>query len=420
MTELARFSETYKLKHAECELVQNHFLPQLSPMATFKNFDDLIEQKNNLYQKIRGMVFQRIKFPVTNLSTTPIDWFGMRLSYVYGRQGLFVLSPLKAIYDLSFKSAETDTVGFFTISGFAAIRSVVDSLFYAYGDLDISGDHRLFFETFEYMNLKKLAEKKENPKVQINILDSSAADFAFPSSINKNIIYFLDSTCLKRSDLELEKFIKKIRDEKGKLILVRSHLKLDSNGMEYGPLGSIVLVNPKLFPTINYDQLSFNKNYIQDFQGLLRKTLSLYSHFAPVENIYPFFELPDFSNFLTEKDARLKINYRKICQYLKDHNLDIREYHHCLFFTFKTSYEYSSLSLFMRKAAIYLAQIREKTGFPIYFADSFGFDFFSVTAFCDYEDPDSRVICRVSLGDLVAAEMSGALAQLAFVLKKLI
>jgi hypothetical protein len=408
-----KLSETLAIKLGELTELRNSRLPSFALPVTIYSFDELISIKNKLYQALRSEIYKNIKYPVTNLGFGREDWFGTKIQYHYTRQGLQPLSPLVSLYGLSEKFNELGT-GFFTTTCQSANYSVLFSLLTGYDVGAFSKTNRMFFETQDILRYIKSKPLDDGP-VKVKYLDSSAESVQFPESVENEEIIIVDTTCFFKGDQTLTSFIKKSLLNKWKVILTRSHLKLDGNGAEYGLLGSIVLLSEFEFP-VTKPSISFCKTEIS-FPLLLQKVISSHSYFSTLESIYPFFELVTFNKQINDRAKRSAINYGLLRSSLL--NLGLRFYDHNLFITFETNCSSAEISDYQIKSNQYLCSIRNKIGFPIYYVDSFGFDFFSVTAFPDYESQNDLLTCRISIGDLSLGDMEGALKVLPTIISNL-
>lgn len=402
MAKLSNLEVQLKDKLDELTIIRDLYLKEFELPKSLSDFDEFIELKNYLYQSIRGAVYKNIKFPVTHLKFARENWFETELTYLYSRQGIQPINPLFALYTIEEKFDESKVEGFFTTCCQASNWSVLNAINIAYGLDEITNIKDIFFETHDILkNLRGNNVKTSNKGIGIslNYIDSSSEDYEFPKSVAESEIVIVDTTCIMKTNKELKKFIKESIKNSWKVILTRSHLKLDSLGAEYGLLGSIVLISPDDFPLPNAKK-EYDLENIR-FQMVLHKTISCHSNFASLELIYPFLSNKKINKLISERENRLQKNYKKIKEAIEESGEEVTFYKNNIFFTFTSNWEAKDQVEFKVKKNKYICLLKSKTNFPIYYTDSFGFDFVSVTAFTEQHRKNKKgITCRVSIGDL--------------------
>jgi len=416
MHKISTFKDTLNMKLKELEKIRDEFLVSFPLPKILKDFNELIELKNKLYRYIYSDSFKNLKFPVTNVELKNQDWYQTELMYYYARQGLAPSNPLKVIYGIE-KETGNKVSGFFTTCCQSANWSVLYTIWKGYSIKMFDKPHEAFFETAMILRFFNL--DKNITISNVVHVDSSFEFYEFPSSLSDEQICFVDTTCIHKGNKELNEFIIKGLDNGWKVILTRSHLKLDSLGAEYGQLGSITILNEDRFPIPNNDP-NFNFIEEQTFKLSLWKVISTHSYFAKIDMIYPFMSSSLINSLISKKEQRLINNYETILKELTKHKIEIVNHKNNIFISFETQYLSSELSDFMVKKNRYITSIREKIGLPIYYSDSFGFDFCTVTAYSvKNKNGVNKIQCRLSIGDLYEADLNDSVKLFPSIINKL-
>lgn len=363
------------------------------------DFESFIEFKSKTYRMIRSQAILKLEYPITSLNQKSIDWFGIKLDYTYSRQGLLLRQPLKSLYGISSFDREQEA-GLFVNSCQAAHRSLVFLLgqSHTYDKLDSS--QNIYFETLPLLTSE--CSKNSQQEGGLIILDTSDPDFSFPEAPKPESTYIVDTTCLFLNDSALKRWIKKCRDTSTPCALTRSHNKLDSEGVEYSLLGSIVLINMESFPLLPGEIPFFDE---------LRALIAREGQFPSPEQVFPFFAAPNREVEFSKREKRLAHMRGALEAKLANHRVVFAN--HNLSFEIETGCEFSNdIRL---KARAFINSIRKKTGFPIYFTDSFGFDFFSVTIL----KRQNKAYFRFSFGDILEQEQTQCLELIRKIVKSL-
>jgi hypothetical protein len=284
---------------------------------------------------------------------------------------------------------------FMTSSGQAAVATVLLSLKHHYKrkgkSLTLVVPKGLYWESAETCHrleiqfvvpAKATAHESDG---RVGFIDSSTVDsLSVVLAAMKGIeLLIVDTTCWDAAGDEIKLLEKEIK--KRPLICLRSHLKLDSLGAEYGSLGSIVAHFPG------------ESEIVQDITTQGR----LIGAWSDIDSVYPFLLDADFHLVNSKRNRRLRAAGARISEGLKKTKLPkgitLQEFSHGLFFYLefsKDSYpEESSLKLER------LAKLLKEAELPFMEADSFGFDFLVYKLFPTAADPSSQRVVRFTSPD---------------------
>ena len=182
-----------------------------------------------------------------------------RFSFGYQRADLTVHGP--AVYQtlrgLPRSSVFQKTI--YTGSGMGAIAALLTSLLRLHQRIDVLTPPCCYGETRELMkgfgdrlgiisreSWRPAGARGGNRALRVLLLDSSVnarfAEFVGLSSAQEFDLVMFDTTCYWRGSSRIDSVVKWALRSRRPMALVRSHAKLDCLGIEYGRLGSIVLV----------------------------------------------------------------------------------------------------------------------------------------------------------------------------------
>jgi len=299
--------------------------------------------------------------------------------------------------------ASLKTHGFFLNSGQAATHTALMALTKRLGLRPDSKLHRVYFETSDLMD--RLPERMYLGSFEFQ--DSSAMDFSwdnFDESDAKKILLF-DTTCIDRLDLGLKKFLKKVQTTRRPVILVRSCLKLDSFGAEYGTLGSLLILNPESFPRAqDVIKKAERDTPFSLINEVIKATGAVLGHFTSIDSVYPFLTDPEITRLNADRVKRLQNNTRQLCAYLLAHKMNVRMRPHGLFCELPGMASDGPLALQKRVQKIGLL-----ASYPIHFADSFGLDVSTVSSYQDFYDPSGKTVLRIAPADLCEGDFAARL-----------
>ncbi|MBD66108.1 MAG: hypothetical protein CME62_12930 [Halobacteriovoraceae bacterium] len=408
------FDKTLKLKLAESNYINKHYASGNNPIDKYDSFDSFLEHRRSMFTYIRSQSFLRFQYPITHPTNCLEEWNGIKLMYKYTRQALNITNPLAALYGIVGED-DKDSICFMTQSGQAANLNSILTLLSSYEELTIDYSEKMFFESIDVLTFYK-EKLSQTQKVKIYFFDSCDVNFVYPQTLSKDSIYIFDTTCIIKGDSEMQDFILKCKSNNIKLILTRSHIKLDSLGYEYSLLGSVCILNYEYFPqpTVKLAQP------FKHFHFRMQKAIGNHAHFATLDQIYPFLMDKKFNHFINEKYKRVSQNYDLLCETLKANAISFDHYRHKQFLTLKVVKNVNNIVDYEIEKSQYITKMRKKTNFPIYYSDSFGFDYFAVTAFEKLDHSNNlNAICRLSMGDIEPSEFSVCVTVLLKIIKNL-
>jgi hypothetical protein len=237
--------------------------------------------------------------------------------------------------------------------------------------------------------------------------DSCAMDFNWDkidAKEAKKVLVF-DTTCIDRLDVGLKKFLKDVHKTRRPAILIRSCLKLDSFGAEYGTLGNLLILNPESFPRAQADVEHAERDTpFSVINEVVKATGAALGHFGSIDNVYPFLTDPEITRLNTERVRRLQANTRQLCAYLLAQKIDVRIRPHNFFCEIPGLAADGPVALQKRAK-----KISHLTSFPIHFADSFGLDVSTVSSYQDFYDPKGKTVLRIAPPDLSPGDFTSQL-----------
>src|SRR5947199_2699711 len=175
-------------------------------------------------------------------------------SYDYQRADLEVRGP--SFYQFDSSAAANETI--YTSSGMAAISALLLASVRLMSEADILALPGSYGETLELIESHarqlRLVRLKSSPgevasragRLRILLFDSCAPMAAFEATLHcarpqLDLVIF-DPTCFSSGSGRIRRVLRWARRWQIPIVLVRSHTKLDSLGLEYGRLGSAVFV----------------------------------------------------------------------------------------------------------------------------------------------------------------------------------
>jgi hypothetical protein len=226
----------------------------------------------------------------------------------------------------------------------------------------------------------------------ISLLDSAAPSTRrWPDLVRNARLIVFDTSCYAATSQRIHKWVTMAR-EHAPVVLVRSHAKLDTLGVEYGRLGSVTILPPRNdVPESLVDDLTTG---VEDAIRLLGA--------APVPVSFPpFAGEPGYIALSRQRAAQMQRNSRIACRILSQHGVDVQCFQHGLYLTaavpgFTTRQDVEAL-------ADTLAAKLAAEGLPVRHAGSFGFDFVGLEWFC-HAGSDETVL-RIASGDVPAFAM---------------
>lgn len=375
-------SKTLEVKLAELAPLSQFFKkPIKTPMVAKKDINELLQHKNFLMRELRAQAYREHTFANTNVGKLSCEWYGFKFFQRYSRQGdpLVGESICKQIYPVA--PAALKAHGFFLSSGQAA---TLTALVVLVSKLKLGCESKQIRAYFESVDLLQSLPKSKAAESFL-FFDSSALNFSWDSlaSADPKKILLFDTTCIDRQDAHLAEFLSQIHKTRRPAILVRSCLKLDTFGAEYGTLGNLLILNPEEFPH-------------KKVQDVVKSVGAVLGHFSSIDAVYPFLTHEDITNLNSLRVGRIQANNRILTEHLQEKGIQVRVRPHHLFCELTSTDDGNPVPL-QRLAK----KIFKVTNYPIHFADSFGLDIAGVTTYADFYDPQGRAVLRLIPPDFV-------------------
>ncbi|MBI3535043.1 MAG: hypothetical protein HY072_06110 [Deltaproteobacteria bacterium] len=249
---------------------------------------------------------------------------------------------------------------FFTSSGMSAICSFFIALSQIFeGMFNLQGMPGRYFETTRLLaKLKINISDNNNHKIfqdktvfkpeskYFLYLDTIAKHCPFDqiqdSMLECNYAVIIDTTCESRQSEKLWNFINRCINKSIPCVLIRSHLKLDSLGLEFARLGSIAFVLPHLLSTERADLI---RQCIKTLPGVIAETGATFLPSA----LFPGWRSASFDPLNELRIHFIKKANSLVVQYINETNSKLHECIHLfwmkrVFFkqTWLKTYEFES------------------------------------------------------------------------------
>jgi hypothetical protein len=241
--------------------------------------------------------------------------------------------------------------------------------------------------------------------LRVLLLDSGLPErFSIPDptlAATADLLVF-DTTCLATSSGRLARALRHAEDAGLPSVLVRSHTKLDSLGIEYGRLGSVVLLMPR---RVTPERRRHAERLAQEVPDAVR----LFGAAAVPAHLPPFVGGARWRRLYRQRVARIIRNNRRAARRLSallPSPWVARCYQHGLFLTLDPGTEQDETQA--RGMASALAHALHEARLPVRQAGSFGFDFAVTDAFPAIGS--ERFILRLALADLPGAAIDAIVA----------
>ena len=326
-------------------------------------------------------------------------------SYDYQRADLDVIGP--SFYRL--EDADVDAC-IYTSSGMAAISALLLASARVVGEAELLLLPGSYSETVELIDLharhlKPLVLDKPLGEVvlparrpRMLLLDSCAAaeDFAATLRCAKpglDLVIF-DTTCFSSGSGRIRRVIDWTRRHRIPVVLVRSHTKLDSLGLEYGRLGSAVFVRGG--PADTAGRVS-----VRSLIGETRIAVRLFGGAALPAHFPPYAGSRAYRSLTDRRIAAMLQNSRRTVRCFAGELAcgSVLHFAHGLYVTLAPSGALDEAQA--RQLAAELSHDLTKVGLPLRHAGSFGFDFGATE--WSYDRRRERHVVRIAVPDLPTA-----------------
>jgi hypothetical protein len=244
---------------------------------------------------------------------------------------------------------------------------------------------------------------------RILLLDSCATAEAFEGVLRlapKLDLAIFDTSCFSSGSRRIARVLRWARRCGFPVVLVRSHTKLDSLGLEYGRLGSAVFVDAKS-PVVDR-----NRDLLNALSGEMRKAVRLLGGAALPAHFPPYVGSRLYRALTDRRIAAMLRNSRRTSRYFADRLGPASHAHfaHALYLTLEPDKAVDEDGA--RKLAEELSRDLGASGLLLRHAGSFGFDFGATEWF--HDSITDRYLVRIAVPDLPTAlwnEVAEAIAQ---------
>jgi len=325
-----------------------------------------------------------------------------RFSFGYQRADLEVRGP--PIYRVASDDAlASETV--YTGSGMSAIAVVVSALLRLRSRLEVVVPRGCYSETRELLQSlephiaiapfgrRKPMGPSTRGVARILLLDSCVSsgfnEYRHDAPGGCELVVF-DTTCFWQGSSRIRVALQWALQAGIPMMLVRSHAKLDSLGIEYGRLGSVVLFWPRA---------NGRFSSMREVRGLIEDSVRLYGVAAIPAHFPPFTGTDAYDRSSRARTAAIVRNTRRMARGLARRlgsRGAVHEFQHGLYLALVPRGEPPMNDV--KRAAAALCDTLARQGLPIRHAGSFGFDFVAVEWF--YDAILRRNVIRVAGADL--------------------
>jgi hypothetical protein len=329
-----------------------------------------------------------------------------RFSYEYQRADLHVHGP--AIYDVAGAvdgRVRQETV--YTGSGMSAISAIVTALIRLRGPLEVIAPRGCYGETRELLesleacvDIVRAERPNEAPQraaghTRVLLIDSCVAEnFGdYRATLEDIDVVVFDTTCFWQDSARLRATIRSVLRAGLPMALVRSHAKLDSLGIEYGRLGSVVLA---------WRSHDAGQAWMRKLLRATEDSVRLYGVAAIPAHFPPFTGTRHYRACSRARTAAIIRNTRRMARELSlrmPGTCAIRTFQHGLYFALVPKNDLPIDDVKRAAAALSTALGRQKL--PLKHAGSFGFDFVAVEWF--FDATLRRNLLRIAGADLPAS-----------------
>jgi hypothetical protein len=398
-------TETYLArKHEELDLL-NRFLKNPMSIRPPASVHEVIEQKFHLAARLKA------EHALQDWALTETDWAHsgrphsgpFEFKYDYQRADLEVRGP-------SFYSMENGADGgvVYAASGMAAISALLMASASVFPEADIFVGANSYAETIEFIDsyakhLRRVEMDRSvdavdpgRPRARILLIDSCTPAFTFETTIRSargcfDLIVF-DTTCFAGGSGWIRRVLRCARTSVP-VVMVRSHNKLDSLGVEYGRLGSAVFVDSTA--PIDVAKPRFLPLLLDE----MRRSLRLFGGAALPAHFPPYVGGRGYRALTDKRVARMLQNSRGTAHLFSEQLPGLTgelHYAHGLYVTLATAEPIDENET--RKITEEMCSDLGRAGLPLRHAGSFGFDF-GAAEWC-HDRLRDRYVVRLAVPDL--------------------
>jgi len=359
---------------------------------------EVIETKLKLAGALRAQRSLH-SWAITETARPPIEAWrsgAFTLSYGYQRADLEVRGPpIYAALETRGYAVETH----YTCAGMGAAAALFTALAQVHDAVDVHVSRDGYGETRELLERLGPRVRVAPWRLRRALPAASGARVLLVDSVTPAIphsddpmprdtaLVVFDTTCFWRTSGRIARVIRWARRHDVPVALFRSHNKLDSFGIEYGRLGSIVL---------SWRRRSGARR-MRDLVRETRDAIRLLGVAAIPAHLPPFADEGAYVLASAQRTAALIRNARRLHERLRRSALGpgVVLYAHGLYLTIAPAADLRIRDV--KRAAAALCSALAARGLPARHAGSFGFDFISVEWFCDART--AKNVLRIAPGD---------------------
>ncbi|WP_065750641.1 hypothetical protein [Bradyrhizobium paxllaeri] len=326
-------------------------------------------------------------------------------SYDYQRADLEVRGP--SFYQFGNSVAAKQTI--YTSSGMAAISALLLAFARLASEADILVLPGSYGETLElienHVRQLRIVPVKGTPselasragRPRILLFDSCMTAAAFEATLrcarpHLDLVIF-DTTCFSTGSGRIRRVLSWARRWEIPVVLVRSHTKLDSLGVEYGRLGSAVFV------ACEKHNAASKQQRLEDLAREMRNAVRLFGGAALPAHFPPYVGTNAYRVLTDKRVAAILRNGRRTARYfasaLAGSSAELH-FVHGLYITLAPKRMLDDQQT--KQMAADLCGDLRKAGLPLRHAGSFGFDFGAAEWFLD--TARNRHVVRIAVPDL--------------------
>lgn len=393
-------------KHEELTLM-NGFLGSPLALRYPVSVVDVIEQKFHVAAALKA------EHALHDWALTETAWAHQgrlragpfEFSYDYQRADLEVRGP--SFYQFDGSAASSETI--YTSSGMAAISALLMASMRVMSEADVLVLPGSYSETLELIKTHarqlRLVPLKSSPgevascagRLRILLFDSCMSAAAFEATLHctrpRLDLVIFDTTCFSSGSGRIRRVLSWARRWEIPIVLVRSHTKLDSLGLEYGRLGSAVFV-----PT-ERRAAAAKQEWLQELASEMRNAVRLFGGAALPAHFPPYVGTEAYRMLTDKRVAAILRNSKRTARYFAATLPGSRaepHFAHGLYVTLAPKRTLDEKQT--KQMAADLCDYVGKAGLPLRHAGSFGFDFGAAEWFRD--TIRNRYVLRVAVPDL--------------------
>lgn len=383
----------------------NSFLRRPLPLEPVTSIATVIQQKFKLAAALKA------QYALDHSTFTETAWTGdrdfqsgpFRFRYRYQRADLSVLGP--PIYNaVGLLPGHILRKTIYACSGMAAISSLFAALEKLPTPVQMIAYRGSYSETIEWVEkygssvqlhwVNDARQFNARPHGKVLWLDSCIGAAPFREigqfSLRPCELVLFDTTGLSANSGRVQRVLDWVIKAGAAVILLRSHTKLDSLGIEYGRLGSLTFVGPRGWTVSERVALECISNLCADAIRLFGSA-ALPAHFPP------FIGNPGYISLTARRIAAMLRNSRLLTKTLKIALPNSgRDFTHRLYVALEPVDALTEWRA--RDLAASMCRDLSANGLPLCHAGSFGFDFAAAEGFHDTARETNMV--RIAVPDL--------------------